>query len=143
MNSKGPRTDVTVVGKGGLTMQRFRLLSFVVIVAVGAVVWGGDRVRTAEPGGAGRRVEPDQPGYSYPVVDTGQAAAHLCFWRGMGVMFGSWLDVHGAGCQRSDPKDGDLDDYTYLPYGYYRGSAPQGDAIRIFNFARCVRGPVD
>jgi len=70
----------------------------------------------------------------------GRAAAYLVFGRGMGYMFSAWLDVHGAGSQRSDPKDGDLDDYTYVPYGYYMGNAPQGDAIRISNFARCVRG---
>ncbi|MCP4546684.1 MAG: DUF1566 domain-containing protein, partial [bacterium] len=69
----------------------------------------------------------------------GRAAAYLCFGRGMGYMSGSWLDVHGAGCQRSDPKAGDLSDYTYVPYGYYFGNAPQGDAIRIDNYIRCVR----
>jgi len=69
----------------------------------------------------------------------GRAAAYLCFGRGMGYMFGSWLDVHGAGCQRSDPKEGDLEDYTYVPAGYYFGNAPQGDAIRITNYVRCVR----
>jgi hypothetical protein len=69
----------------------------------------------------------------------GRAAAYLCFGRGMGYMSGSWLDVHGAGCQRSDPKEGELSDYTYVPYGYYFGNAPQGDAIRIANFVRCVR----
>ncbi len=69
----------------------------------------------------------------------GRAAAYLSFGRGMGYMFGSWLDVHGAGCQRSDPKEGNLADYTYVPYGYYFGNAPQGDAIRLSNFARCVR----
>ncbi len=35
------------------------------------------------------------------------------FGRGMGYMMGSWVDVHGTGCQRSDDKDGDLSDYTY------------------------------
>ncbi len=48
-------------------------------------------------------------------------------------------DVHGAGCQRSDPKAGDLSDYTDVPYGYYFGNAPQGDAIRLDNYVRCVR----
>lgn len=46
--------------------------------------------------------------------------------------FGAWIDVHGAGCQRSDPKTGSPDDY---PTGY----GPQGDAIRIDNYVRCVR----
>ena len=39
----------------------------------------------------------------------------------------------GAGAQRSDPKRGD-------PADYPRGRGPQGDAIRILNYARCVRG---
>jgi len=44
------------------------------------------------------------------------------------------VDVHGAGAQRSDPKDGD-------PARFAQGRGPQGDEVRIFNFARCVRGP--
>ncbi|PRW57120.1 PQQ enzyme repeat [Chlorella sorokiniana] len=39
-----------------------------------------------------------------------------------------WYDVHGAGCQRSDPKSGD-------PSAYPKGDGPQGDAIRINNMA--------
>jgi hypothetical protein len=42
------------------------------------------------------------------------------------------LDVHGAGAQRSDPKDGD-------PADYPNGHGPQGDVIRINNFVRAVR----
>jgi len=48
-------------------------------------------------------------------------------------MNGSWMDVHGAGAQRSDPKSGDPDDYPY-------GHGPQGDVIMIFNTVRLVRG---
>jgi hypothetical protein len=72
-------------------------------------------------------------------ISSGRNAAYLSFGRGMGYMSGSWMDVHGAGCQRSDPKGGDLSSYTYVPHGYYLGQAPQGDAIRILNFVRCVR----
>lgn len=43
------------------------------------------------------------------------------------------FDVHGAGCQRSDPKTGD-------PSQFSHGHGPQGDVIRIYNFAICVRG---
>ncbi len=35
-------------------------------------------------------------------------AVYVCFGRSMGYMNGSWLDVHGAGAQRSDPKGGSL-----------------------------------
>ena len=63
----------------------------------------------------------------------GEDAVYICFGRAMGYMNGSWIDVHGAGCQRSDPKTGDPADYPY-------GHGPQGDAIRIYNFVRLVRG---
>jgi hypothetical protein len=51
----------------------------------------------------------------------------------MGYMNGAWVDVHGAGAQRSDPKSGD-------PASYPNGRGPQGDAIRISNYVRVVRG---
>ncbi len=44
----------------------------------------------------------------------------------------NWIDVHGAGAQRSDPKAGD-------PAEYSEGHGPQGDAIRIYNYVRLVR----
>jgi hypothetical protein len=43
-----------------------------------------------------------------------------------------YVDVHGAGAQRSDPKSGD-------PAMFPHGRGPQGDVIRIFNFVRLVR----
>jgi hypothetical protein len=53
---------------------------------------------------------------------------------GIGSMFPEgWLDVHGAGAQRSDPKSGNPTDYP-------KGRGPQGDAIRIYNYVRLVRG---
>ena len=61
------------------------------------------------------------------------AGVYVAFGRGMGFMRGRWMDVHGAGCQRSDPKSGD-------PADYAEGRGPQGDAVRILNFVRCVRG---
>jgi hypothetical protein len=70
----------------------------------------------------------------------GSAGAYICFGRGMGYM-GGWADVHGAGCQRSDRKDGDFTGYTYVYDGYYFGDAPQGDASRMYNYVRLVRGP--
>lgn len=69
----------------------------------------------------------------------GAAGAYLSFGRGLGWMQApfppfdySLMDVHGAGCQRSDPKVGDPADYPY-------GNGPQGDVIRIYNHVRCVR----
>jgi hypothetical protein len=62
----------------------------------------------------------------------GGNAAYVAFGEALGYMNGAWIDVHGAGAQRSDPKEGDPDDYPY-------GHGPQGDAIRIYNFVRCVR----
>jgi hypothetical protein len=66
----------------------------------------------------------------YP--DNGEPADYVAFGRGLGYMNGEWRDVHGAGCQRSDPKIGDPGDYPF-------GRGPQGDAVRIFNYVRCVR----
>ncbi len=43
-----------------------------------------------------------------------------------------YVDVHGAGSQRSDPKRGD-------PAMFPHGRGPQGDVIRIYNFVRVVR----
>ncbi len=69
----------------------------------------------------------------------GSAAAYVSFGRAMGYMtdpmnpsIGGWLDVHGAGCQRSDPKTGNAGDFP-------KGRGPQGDAIRILNYVRLVR----
>jgi hypothetical protein len=61
----------------------------------------------------------------------GGAAAYVAFGRSLGNMNG-WIDVHGAGSQRSDPKTGD-------PADYVDGFGPQGDAIRIYNYVRLVR----
>ena len=62
----------------------------------------------------------------------GKAAAYISLGRAMGYMHGQWIDVHGAGCQRSDPKAGD-------PADWPEGRGPQGDAIRIYNYVRLVR----
>lgn len=69
-------------------------------------------------------------------MQNGSNAAYVAFGRALGYMRGQWLDVHGAGAQRSDPKWGN-------PADYPTGHGPQGDAIRIDNFARCVRGDAD
>ena len=60
------------------------------------------------------------------------AGAYVAFGRSMGYMGGRWRDVHGAGSQRSDPKQGDASEYP-------TGRGPQGDAIRIDNLVRLVR----
>ena len=69
---------------------------------------------------------------------SGGYAVYVAFGRAMGYMTGGdprvagWLDVHGAGAQRSDPKVGN-------PADYPQGHGPQGDAIRIYNYVRLVR----
>jgi hypothetical protein len=70
---------------------------------------------------------------------SGRAGVYICFGRAMGYMNDSWLDVHGAGAQRSDQKGGDFTGYTYEPDGYYFAQSPQGDATRIYNYVRLVR----
>ena len=61
-------------------------------------------------------------------------AVYVVFGEGLGTMDGvNVIDVHGAGCQRSDPKDGNPNDYPSWGHG------PQGDVQRVFNYVRCVR----
>ena len=59
------------------------------------------------------------------------SGVYINFGRSMGYMNNTWVDVHGAGAQRSDPKAGD-------PAEYPTGRGPQGDAIRIYNHVRLV-----
>lgn len=63
---------------------------------------------------------------------SGAYGVYVAFGRAMGYMDGAWVDVHGAGAQRSDPKSGD-------PGEFPTGHGPQGDAIRIYNYVRLVR----
>ncbi len=71
-----------------------------------------------------------------PHLGYGSHAVYVTFGQAFGYMgppgMGQWLNVHGAGAQRSDPKSGDPANY---PYGF----GPQGDQIRIYNYIRCVR----
>ncbi len=70
----------------------------------------------------------------------GASASYICFGRAMGYFSVlGWTDIHGAGCQRSDPKPNSFTGYTQNGIGYYNANAPQGDAVRIYNYARLVR----
>lgn len=66
-------------------------------------------------------------------MNIGSRGAYIAFGRAMGYMNNQWVDVHGAGAQRSDVKSGDP---SSLPVGL----GPQGDEQGIYNHARCVRG---
>lgn len=59
-------------------------------------------------------------------------AVYIAFGEGQGKMNNVLMDVHGAGCQRSDPKSGDISDYPQF-FG------PQGDVQYVYNYVRCVR----
>lgn len=66
-------------------------------------------------------------------TDNGESAGYVAFGRSLGNMNNQgWVDIHGAGSQRSDPKTGD-------PADYAEGEGPQGDAKRIYNYVRLVR----
>lgn len=60
------------------------------------------------------------------------SAAYICFGEGLGKMHNQIMDVHGAGCQRSDPKSGNA-----KLYPQYHG--PQGDIRYVYNHVRLVR----
>jgi hypothetical protein len=80
--------------------------------------------------------------FSSQSTTNGASASYVCFGRAMGYMtnFGlGWTDIHGAGSQRSDPKPSSFAGYTQNGNGYYNANAPQGDAVRIYNYARLVR----
>lgn len=66
-----------------------------------------------------------------------QNAYYVALGRALGYMedFGGWIDVHGAGAQRSDDK-------VAPPAGSEQGRGPQGDAVRSANYVLCVRGGI-
>ena len=66
----------------------------------------------------------------------GMWANYICFGTAYGYFSSprppfttTFMDVHGAGAQRSDPKYDDGTNY---------GHGPQGDVVRIYNHVRCV-----
>ncbi|UPR37437.1 DUF1566 domain-containing protein [Vibrio cyclitrophicus] len=61
-----------------------------------------------------------------PTPESG--AVYVSFGKALGQMHGNIMDVHGAGSQRSDPKAGQP-----------MSRGPQGDYIRVDNYARSVR----
>ncbi|KGL63148.1 DUF1566 domain-containing protein [Polaribacter sp. Hel1_85] len=60
------------------------------------------------------------------------SAVYFAFGEAQGQMRGKLMDVHGAGAQRSDPKNGNKQEYPK-----YFG--PQGDVRYVYNYVRCVR----
>jgi len=89
-------------------------------------------------------------GYSTTGSSGGQAA-YIPFGRALGWpdSIGRWVDVHGAGCQRSDPKIAPPYAYATTHTVTRNGTAhtgyafgPQGDAVRGLNFVRAVRDVV-
>lgn len=73
----------------------------------------------------------DGPSYSF--------ACYVAFGQALGYFAPpnsgqskQWMNVHGAGAQRSDPKSGN-------PSRFSSGHGPQGDDIRINNYVRLVR----
>ena len=65
-------------------------------------------------------------------VNPYSGAVYIAFGEGQGEMDGILMDVHGAGCQRSDPKSG-----STVAYPDFVG--PQGDVRYVYNYVRSVR----
>jgi hypothetical protein len=86
--------------------------------------------------------DPNNNSGQYPYFWTGtthldgvtpySGAVYIAFGEGQGKMEGVLMDVHGAGCQRSDPKSGNADNYP----DYF---GPQGDVRYVYNYVRSVR----
>ncbi|MBF0227770.1 MAG: DUF1566 domain-containing protein [Desulfobacterales bacterium] len=68
--------------------------------------------------------------WSSTTFEPGSDAIIVQFGRSLGYMNGEFMDVHGAGGQRTDLKAGEPD------YGH----GPQGDVRRVYNYVRLVRG---
>ena len=66
-------------------------------------------------------------------MQPGTDAVYVAFGEALGYWQNAFLDVHGAGAQRGDPKSGSASDFPQW------GMGPQGDVRRVFNLARCVR----
>ena len=60
------------------------------------------------------------------------SAVYIAFGAGQGKMKDKLMDVHGAGCQRSDPKSGNKNAYPQF-FG------PQGDVRYVYNYVKAVR----
>lgn len=85
----------------------------------------------------------------YNLTGNATEADYVAFGRALGwpTTIGSWIDVHGAGAQRSDPKitanfNPGATVHTVIVGGItYTGYSwgPQGDAIRAANYVRLVR----
>jgi hypothetical protein len=77
--------------------------------------------------------EMGQKDYAYYWTSTsfepGNDAVYIAFGRALGYMNDRFMDVHGAGSQKTDPKEGSA---SY-------GSGPQGDVRRVYNYVRLVR----
>lgn len=75
----------------------------------------------------------------------GASAAYVSFGRALGYMNSQYLDVHGAGAQRSDPKGTvstgmmGYESVATSTGGTAVAHGPQGDIVRGENYARCVR----
>jgi len=75
----------------------------------------------------------------------GSNAVYIAFGRALGYMNDTWLDVHGAGAQRSNTKSSSNSlDRSYTTVTDENGDdaithGPQGDVVRFNNYVRCVR----
>ncbi|MDC7224358.1 MAG: DUF1566 domain-containing protein [Spirochaetales bacterium] len=72
-------------------------------------------------------------GYYWTSTNFGDLKSiYLSFGRGMGMVGDYPMDVHGAGCQRADLRDGERSDFPFH-------DGPQGDEMRTYNLVRAVR----
>ena len=77
----------------------------------------------------------DPPAIQRPAYD----AAYAAFGQAMGYMTSTWLDVHG-GRHTHRSQDRQPQQLYLRALRLLHCHAPQGDAIRIYNYVRLVRG---
>lgn len=129
-------TSVTVPGDSSMFFRVCKPLFTVVDSAQTNCYNNSGVIAAPSPGQLFYGQDPQYAGPAPSYTNNGgstPSGAYISFGRAMGYMNGSWMDVHGAGSQKSDLLAGN-------PASYPTGRGPQGDAVRIYNYVRLVRG---
>lgn len=83
----------------------------------------------------------EEVGATVTASTAGTKGTYVSFGRANGYFTNQYLDVHGAGAQKSNSKQSISTSHTSIDLGYgkFYYNGPQGDVERINNKVRCVR----